>query len=156
MYAEAPDYPQVVTAALKEMHRQTGDLEMDEDGIAMRGLLVRHLVLPEGLAGTREAMRFLAKEISGNTYVNIMDQYHPCGEIIPPASPLAGESRGRNSGKPLTWRGKKELPAWIKAEQGRIALPPRSVDRVKIRMGGKWRRERDSNPRYTFEGRTIA
>jgi putative pyruvate formate lyase activating enzyme len=89
MYAEASDYPQVVTAALKEMHRQTGDLEMDEDGIAMRGLLVRHLVLPEGLAGTREAMRFLAREISGNTYVNIMDQYHPCGEIIPPASPLS-------------------------------------------------------------------
>jgi putative pyruvate formate lyase activating enzyme len=88
-YSEAPDYPQVVTAALKEMHRQTGDLEMDEDGIAMCGLLVRHLVLPDGLAGTREAMRFLAKEISGNTYVNIMDQYHPCGEIIPSGSPLA-------------------------------------------------------------------
>ena len=95
MYSEAPDYPQVVTAALKEMHRQTGDLEMDEDGIAMRGLLVRHLVLPEGLAGTREAMRFLAREISRNTYVNIMDQYHPCGEIIPPASPLARRITGK-------------------------------------------------------------
>jgi putative pyruvate formate lyase activating enzyme len=61
---------------------------MDEQGIALRGLLVRHLVLPENLAGTREAMRFLAAEISRNTYVNIMDQYHPCGDIIPPGSPL--------------------------------------------------------------------
>ncbi len=89
IYSEAPDYPDVVREALKEMHRQTGDLEMDEDGIALRGLLVRHLVLPEGLAGTREAMRFLVKEISPNTYVNIMDQYHPCGDLIEAGSPLA-------------------------------------------------------------------
>ena len=87
-YSQAPDYPGVVQAALKEMHRQTGDLVMDEQGIALRGLLVRHLVLPENLAGTREAMRFLAAEISRNTYVNIMDQYHPRGDIIPPGSPL--------------------------------------------------------------------
>jgi putative pyruvate formate lyase activating enzyme len=87
--AEAPDYPEVVRAALKEMHRQTGDLILDEEGIALRGLLVRHLVLPEGLAGTREAMRFLAGSISPRTYVNIMDQYRPCGDIIPPGSPLS-------------------------------------------------------------------
>jgi putative pyruvate formate lyase activating enzyme len=88
-YSEAPDYPEVVTAALREMHRQTGDLELDEEGIALRGLLVRHLVLPGGLAGTREAMRFLARKISRNTYVNIMDQYRPCGDIIPPGSVLS-------------------------------------------------------------------
>jgi putative pyruvate formate lyase activating enzyme len=88
-YSQAADYPEVVTKALKEMHRQVGDLEMDEDGIALRGLLVRHLVLPEGLAGTREAMRFLSMDISKNTYVNIMAQYHPCGSIIPPGSPLS-------------------------------------------------------------------
>ncbi len=87
-YSQAPDYPEVVEAALKEMHRQVGDLEMDEEGIALRGLLVRHLVLPEGLAGTREAMRFLAEEISKDTYVNIMAQYYPCGDMIPPGSPL--------------------------------------------------------------------
>jgi putative pyruvate formate lyase activating enzyme len=87
-YSQAPDYPEVVRAALKEMHRQAGDLQMDEQGIALRGLLVRHLVLPEGLAGTREAMRFLATEISPDTYVNIMDQYRPCGTLIPPDSPL--------------------------------------------------------------------
>jgi putative pyruvate formate lyase activating enzyme len=88
-YSQAPDYPQVVTKVLKEMHRQTGDLLLNDRGIALRGLLVRHLVLPEGLAGTREAMRFLANEISRNTYVNIMDQYYPCGDLIPANSPLA-------------------------------------------------------------------
>jgi putative pyruvate formate lyase activating enzyme len=64
-----------------------GDLVLDERGIAMRGLLVRHLVLPEGLAGTPEVVRFFAAEISPNTYINIMDQYHPCGDITP-RSPL--------------------------------------------------------------------
>lgn len=88
-YSQAPDYPEVGKAALKEMHRQTGDLVMDEQGIALRGLLVRHLVLPGGLAGTGEAMQFLATKISRNTYVNIMDQYYPCGDLIPPDSPLA-------------------------------------------------------------------
>jgi putative pyruvate formate lyase activating enzyme len=86
-YSQAPDYPEVVTAAITEMHRQVGDLDLDEQGIALRGLLVRHLVLPEGLAGTRQAMHFLATEISQTTYVNIMDQYRPCGDI-PPDSPL--------------------------------------------------------------------
>lgn len=86
-YSQAPDYPEVAKKALKEMHRQVGDLETDDSGIALSGLLVRHLVLPEGLAGTREVMFFLATEISRNTYVNIMDQYYPCGDI-PPGSPL--------------------------------------------------------------------
>lgn len=80
-FCQAPDYPEAARTALKEMHRQVGDLEIDENGIARRGLLVRHLVLPEGLAGTDEVVRFLAEEISPNTYVNIMDQYHPCGDI---------------------------------------------------------------------------
>ena len=87
--SEAPDYPEVVMAAVKEIHRQTGDPIMDEEGIALRGLLVRHLVLPEEPAGTREAMRFLAGSISIHTYVNIMDQYYPCGDIIPPGSPFS-------------------------------------------------------------------
>jgi len=76
--SKAGDYPDIARAAILEMHRQVGDLDMDKRGIAFKGLLVRHLVLPEGLAGTREAMRFLAREVSRNTYVNIMDQYHPC------------------------------------------------------------------------------
>ena len=71
-------YPQVNKLAVKEMHRQVGDLQIDDRDIAQRGLLVRHLVLPNGLAGTRDTVNFLAKEISPNTYVNIMAQYHPC------------------------------------------------------------------------------
>lgn len=86
-YSQAPDYPLIAKLAIKEMHRQVGDLCLDGRGIARRGLLVRHLVLPMGLAGTREAMRFFASEISRNTYVNIMDQYFPSGEI-PLNSPL--------------------------------------------------------------------
>lgn len=80
-YSQAPDYPEMAKLALKEMHRQVGDLVIDERGIALRGLLVRHLVLPQGMAGTPEAMRFIASHLSKNTYVNIMDQYYPCGEI---------------------------------------------------------------------------
>lgn len=86
-FSQAPDYPERAKLALKEMHRQVGDLATDGKGIALRGLLVRHLVLPEGMAGTAEVMHFLAREISANTYVNIMDQYYPCGEI-PEGSPL--------------------------------------------------------------------
>jgi len=82
LYCKAPDYPTVVRMAIKEMHRQVGDLLLDSHGHAQRGLLVRHLVMPDDLAGTSEAMQFLATEISNNTYVNIMDQYHPCGEDI--------------------------------------------------------------------------
>ncbi|MEJ5359386.1 MAG: radical SAM protein [Desulfobacterales bacterium] len=76
---QAPDYPEVARAALKEMHRQVGDLVVDEEGIARRGLIVRHLVLPGGLAGTREVMGFIAREISPSTYVNLLSQYRPCG-----------------------------------------------------------------------------
>jgi putative pyruvate formate lyase activating enzyme len=76
----AEDYPERAKAAIKEMHRQVGDLLVNPRGIAERGLLVRHLVLPEGLAGTRQALRFLAEEVSPNTYVNVMAQYRPCGQ----------------------------------------------------------------------------
>ena len=74
----ARDYPERARSAIREMHRQVGDLAVDEGGVATGGLLVRHLVLPQNLAGTADAMRFLAEEISTNTYVNIMDQYRPC------------------------------------------------------------------------------
>jgi putative pyruvate formate lyase activating enzyme len=77
-YSKVPNYPEVNQAAVKEMHRQVGDLVTDERNIAQRGLLVRHLVLPEGLAGTAEIASFLATEISTDTYINIMDQYRPC------------------------------------------------------------------------------
>jgi putative pyruvate formate lyase activating enzyme len=76
-YSYAKDYPESAKAAIKEMHRQVGDLYIDK-GIALRGLLVRHLVLPQGIAGTEGVVKFIAEEISKNTYINIMDQYHPC------------------------------------------------------------------------------
>ena len=72
------DYPEVNKAAIKEMHRQVGDLQLDEQGVAQCGLLVRHLVLPNQLAGTEEVVRFLGQEVSTDTYLNIMAQYHPC------------------------------------------------------------------------------
>ena len=77
-FCHALDYPEAARAAIKEMHRQVGDLVIHEDGIARRGLLLRHLVMPGDNAGTSDVMHFLAEEISRNTYVNLMDQYHPC------------------------------------------------------------------------------
>ena len=75
--SSAPDYPEVMRQALKEMHRQVGDLII-EDGLATRGLLVRHLVLPGGLAESLDVIDFIAREVSANTYMNVMDQYRPC------------------------------------------------------------------------------
>ena len=76
----APDYPELAQHALLEMHRQVGDLVIDKtSGLAVKGILVRHLVLPGGLAGTGKIMAFLANSLSRNTYVNVMSQYRPCG-----------------------------------------------------------------------------
>jgi putative pyruvate formate lyase activating enzyme len=75
--SKAADYPERSFAAVREMHRQVGNLRIEEDSVASRGLLVRHLVLPNGLAGSEHIFRFLAEEISSKTYVNVMDQYHP-------------------------------------------------------------------------------
>jgi putative pyruvate formate lyase activating enzyme len=77
-YSGVRGYWKVNSAALREMHRQVGDLELDETGVARRGLLVRHLVLPNATAGSREIVKFIAAELSCDTYVNIMDQYRPC------------------------------------------------------------------------------
>jgi len=76
-YSRVPDYPSINQSAVKEMHRQVGDLTLDGRSIARRGLLVRHLLLPANLAGTHAIINFLAKEISKQTYLNLMDQYHP-------------------------------------------------------------------------------
>ncbi len=80
------DYWDVVRPAVKEMHRQVGDLRTDQWGIARRGLLVRHLVLPNDIAGSAAVLEFVAREISAETYINIMDQYHPAykaGKLSP-------------------------------------------------------------------------
>ncbi len=79
---EAQDYPEIARNAILEMHRQVGDLVIDKSGLARRGLLIRHLVLPHGLAGTRDIMKFIAQKVSSNSYVNIMPQYRPCGRAF--------------------------------------------------------------------------
>ena len=76
-YSSAPDYFEIMKKALKEMHRQVGDLAVDKTGVACSGLIVRHLVLPEGLSNTRKIMRFIAREISPHTYISLMAQYFP-------------------------------------------------------------------------------
>jgi putative pyruvate formate lyase activating enzyme len=76
-YSKVYRYPQVNSAAVRAMYAQVGDLLVDDQGIARRGLLIRHLVLPKGLAGTSELVRFVAQEISPDSYINIMDQYRP-------------------------------------------------------------------------------
>ena len=81
-FCKAADYPAKARLAIKEMHRQVGDLEIDNRGRAKRGLLVRHLVMPEGLEETRNILDFLAQEISPATYVNVMEQYRPCGQAF--------------------------------------------------------------------------
>jgi len=81
-FFRAPDYYTRARESVVEMHSQTGDLTISPEGIAEGGLLVRHLVLPADLAGTGEVVRFLAEEISRETYVNIMEQYRPCGEAL--------------------------------------------------------------------------
>lgn len=76
-YSSAPDYFEIMKKALKEMHRQVGDLSLNRMGVAHSGLIVRHLVLPEGLSDTRKIMQFIAREISPHTYISLMAQYFP-------------------------------------------------------------------------------
>jgi putative pyruvate formate lyase activating enzyme len=88
---KAKDYPEVARRAIIEMHRQVGDLVVNKEGLAERGLLIRHLAMPKGLADTPRIMDFIATKISPRSYVNIMPQYRPCGrsfEIPALAVPL--------------------------------------------------------------------
>lgn len=76
-YANAPDYFDVLKPVLKEMHRQVGALKI-ENGIANRGVLIRHLVMPNDVAGSEAILKFIAEQLTTESYVNIMNQYHPC------------------------------------------------------------------------------
>jgi putative pyruvate formate lyase activating enzyme len=80
-YLLARDYPAAARQAIQAMHEQVGDLCVDENGIAIRGLLVRHLVMPGLLADTRQILRFLATKISPDTYINLMNQYRPSWKV---------------------------------------------------------------------------
>lgn len=78
-FSHAPDYFDRCRESVSEMHRQTGDLILDETGTAFKGLLIRHLVLPNGFAGSENVLRFIAEQISRASYVNVMSQYRPAG-----------------------------------------------------------------------------
>ena len=80
-YLKARDYPEAARAAIKEMHRQTGVLKFDENGVAKRGVLIRHLVMPGDIDGSNKILTWLAEEISPDSYVNIMAQYRPAGKV---------------------------------------------------------------------------
>ncbi|MEA3337795.1 MAG: radical SAM protein [Chloroflexota bacterium] len=110
-YSKISDYPAVNQAAVREMHRQVSDLVLDERGIARQGLLVRHLVLPNQLAGTAEIAHFLAKEISGNTYINVMDQYRPayCANRYPKLNRPTTRNEYRQSVKQVRTAGLHRL-----------------------------------------------
>jgi putative pyruvate formate lyase activating enzyme len=120
-YLKAKDYPEAARQALREMHRQVGVLKMDESGVAKRGVLVRHLVMPDNIAGTEAIMAFLSQELSPDTYVNVMNQYRPAGKV--------GASKYEEINRPLIgqelqnayqmareaglWRFDERRPRWI-------------------------------------------
>jgi len=80
-YVRAPNYPEIARRTIKEMHRQAGSLILDEHGLALRGLIVRHLIMPGEIAGTREILNWIAQELGPDTYVNVMPQYYPAGKV---------------------------------------------------------------------------
>jgi putative pyruvate formate lyase activating enzyme len=81
-YLKAKDYPEVVRTAVREMQRQVGALELGDDGLARRGLLVRHLVMPGSVDDSAAIFGWLASAIGADTYVNVMDQYRPEGSVV--------------------------------------------------------------------------
>jgi putative pyruvate formate lyase activating enzyme len=102
--SKAKTYPEVARAAIREMHRQVGDLRFDLDGLARRGLLIRHLVMPGQTDETAALMQWLADEISPDTYVNVMGQYHPgyeVGQIARDGSPRYAEINRRSTREEL-------------------------------------------------------
>ncbi|MEW6593481.1 MAG: radical SAM protein [Thermodesulfobacteriota bacterium] len=123
-FCQATDYPEVARRAIAEMHRQVGDLVIGRDGLARRGLLVRHLVMPEGLAESRAIFEFLASEISADTYVNVMEQYRPCGQAFkfPPLD------------RPLDHAEYLEAVR-LAREAGLVRLDERNLDRYLRQLG---------------------
>ena len=121
-YVKAKDYPEAARRAIQEMHRQVGELKLDENGLAKRGVLVRHLVMPGELAGTEAVLRFLSAEVSPDTYVNVMSQYYPAGrvdsshfaEINRPITAKAYETALEHARRAGLWRFDERHPSWIR------------------------------------------
>ncbi len=80
-YLKAADYPQVARARINEMYRQVGDLKIDEQGLAYRGVNIRHLVMPGALDETHAILRWIRDTLGSSAYVNLMDQYYPAGRV---------------------------------------------------------------------------
>lgn len=118
-FCHAPDYREKATSAIREMHRQVGDLILDDDGIAAQGLLVRHLVMPNHVAGTHKVTAWIAQEISPNTYVNIMDQYRPCGSAHDD-EPINRRLTQTEFREALQWAAQAGLTRLDKRERPRI------------------------------------
>ena len=113
-FCRAPDYRKQAVAAIREMYRQVGDLKINKSGIAVQGLIVRHLVMPNDVPNTREIMTFLAEKISKDTYVNVMDQYHPCGKAVSDMS-INRRITGNEFAAAVRWArdaGLHRLDAW--------------------------------------------
>jgi putative pyruvate formate lyase activating enzyme len=121
-YVKAKDYPDAARRNIREMHRQTGALKCDEQGLAKRGVLVRHLVMPSGIAGTESIMDFLAREVSADTYVNVMSQYYPAGRVsvaqfaeinrhVSSAEYAGALEAARRTG---LWRIEHQQPLWFR------------------------------------------
>jgi putative pyruvate formate lyase activating enzyme len=122
-YIKARNYPEAARRSIREMHRQVGALKFDARGLARRGVLVRHLVMPGGIAGTEPIMRFLATEVSPDTYVNIMGQYSPAGKVsgdryveiqrgVSPKEMEIAFEAARSAG---LWRFDGRVPSWMRA-----------------------------------------
>ena len=119
-YLKAKDYPAAARQIVREMHRQVGPLKLDEKGLAKRGLLVRHLIMPGHTADAARIMRFLADEVSPDTYVNVMTQYRPAGKVT--AGKYGEINRAPNDGdyrdvvaaarEAGLWRFDERRPRW--------------------------------------------
>jgi putative pyruvate formate lyase activating enzyme len=124
-YVRRPDYPEVAKETVKEMNRQVGPLEFDERGLARRGVLLRHLVMPGMLEETESILRFVAEELGPDTYVDLMAQYYPAG--------LVGKD-GRDSYEEIDrhlWLEEFERAVEIGRSLGLRRLDPRSLTRAK-------------------------
>jgi putative pyruvate formate lyase activating enzyme len=120
-YVKAPDYPEAARRAIREMHRQVGPLVVDEDGLALRGVLLRHLVMPGGIAGTREILKWVARELGPDTYVNVMAQYYPAGKV--------NGSEYVEINRPIEWGEFQQALADARAS-GLVRLDARSANRL--------------------------
>lgn len=116
-YSSAPDYPSVNRAAIKEMFRQVGLLETDDEGIAKRGLIIRHLVLPEDISGTRDTLAFISEEISPKTSISLMSQYFPAHRASE-FEPLARRVTGYEYKRAVGWMDEFNLEnGWCQNEE---------------------------------------